>query len=315
MEFKVLVTAIGSFSAQAVVDSLKRNEVVKAIYGCDIFPAQWHHVSKEFDDVFLAPYVFNEKEYFDFINRIIKSKELDIIIPLTDIEVDFFNKYRSDFSNILVCIADDNFLGFARNKFKLTKFLEMNNFNFPKSYSIDFIKEANYPLIAKPKNGRSSEGVFYLNSIDDLNKDYDYSNYIFQQFIEGTICTIDVLRNKFSDEIAIISRKELLRTKNGAGMTVEMFYDEYLISEVIKISQLLDGHGVYNMEFIKRGNQYYLIDVNPRFSAGIGFTILTGYDIVKNMVNVFMEKPIDKVLGYKNMILQKHMVEVINEVL
>ena len=311
----VLITAIGSFSAQAVVDSLKKNSEIESLYGCDVFPAEWHHISKYFKDVFLAPYVSHEIEYFHFISKIIESKNIDIIVPLTDIEVDFFNKFRKDFLQILVCIADNDFLDFARNKLKLTNFLEKNNFNFPKSYSIDSIKEANYPIIAKPKNGRSSEGIFYMDSIDDLNLGKDFSNYIFQEFIKGTVCTVDVLRNKFSKEIVIIPRKELLRTKNGAGITVEMFYNGNLISEVINISQLLDGHGAYNMEFIQKGDQFYLIDINPRFSAGIGFTVLAGYDIVKNMLNVFRGYPLDKVSEYKNMILQKHMVEVINKAL
>lgn len=310
----VLVTAIGSFSASAVIGSLLKDERIDRVFGCDVFPKEWHYISNDFEEVFLAPYVSNEKMYHQFIKNLIVQHNIDLIIPLTDVEVDFFNKFRIDFDNVLVTIGNSEFISVARDKEKLTHFLKENRFNYPKSYSIENIEKANYPLIGKPKNGRSSEGVFILTSADDLSTNKDYSNYIFQEIIKGNVVTVDVLRNKETDDIRLIPRKELIRTKNGAGLTVELFFDENLNSLVQQICKALNSDGVFNMEFIQTERGYYLIDINPRFSAGIGFTCLMGYDIVYNTLNLFLQEKLDPIGEYKNMIAQKHMVDVVIKV-
>lgn len=315
MSMNVLVTAIGSFSASAVIGSLLKDERIDRVFGCDVFPKEWHYISNDFEEVFLAPYVSNEKMYHQFIKNLIVQHNIDLIIPLTDVEVDFFNKFRIDFDNVLVTIGNSEFISVARDKEKLTHFLKENRFNYPKSYSIENIEKANYPLIGKPKNGRSSEGVFILTSADDLSTNKDYSNYIFQEIIKGNVVTVDVLRNKETDDIRLIPRKELIRTKNGAGLTVELFFDENLNSLVQQICKTLNADGVFNMEFIQTEEEYYLIDINPRFSAGIGFTCLMGYDIVYNTLNLFLQQKLDLIEEYKNMIAQKHMVDVAIKIL
>lgn len=314
MEYNILVTAIGSFAAAEVIKSL-RNTGIRNVYGCDLYPKEWHHISNQFTEVTQSPRVSDESKYFDFIKDIINSKEINLIIPLTDIEVDFFNKNRQFFSDISVTIGGDYFISIARDKEKLDLFLKENKFPHIPTFSFSTLTASNFPVIAKPKNGRSSEGIIIIPNPQELSSNTDFSNYIFQEYMMGEICTIDILRNDATDEIELIPRKELIRTKNGAGMTVELFYDEKLIELASNISSKIKAHGAYNMEFIRTEDVDYLIDVNPRFSAGIGFTSLMGYDIVKNTISVFEGKTIDKVHSYCNMIAQKSMVEVINTVL
>ena len=62
-----------------------------------------------------------------------------------------------------------------------------------------------------------------------------------------------------------------------------------MISHLGKKLQIL---GAINAEFIFDGKQYYLMDVNPRFSAGIAFSRLAGYDIVKNHFLCFQNKTV-----------------------
>lgn len=313
MSINILVTAIGSFSASTVVESLGKDSRINKIYGCDIYPKEWHYVSKEFDEVVLSPRVSDEKNYLTFMLNLIDIYNINVIMPLTDIEVDFFKKHRGHFSNIIITIGSDVFLEIARNKSLLSDFVLKKGYKSIPSYDINNLDGAEYPLIVKPIDGRSSENIMFLNSIKDLIKSKDYSNYIFQNYINGDICTVDIVRNSASSEIVIVPRKELIRTKNGAGITVELFYDKNLIKISKQIAEDIDAHGAFNMEFILSDHEYYLMDINPRFSAGIGFTHLMGYDIVKNAINVFLNNPLEIVNDYKNLIVQKHMIEVINK--
>ncbi|MFV0201305.1 ATP-grasp domain-containing protein [Empedobacter falsenii] len=314
MKYNVLVTAIGSFSATTVINSLNEDSRINKVYGCDIYPKEWHYISKECVEVFKAPLVSQEKEYLQFIKKIVSIYNIDIIIPLTDIEVDFFNQYRDHFNDILVTIGSSEFLSLARDKYKLNNYLSSKDIKIPKTYGFNELNKELFPLIGKPKNGRSSEGIVYLQNYSDLSPYFNYGDYIFQEIINGEIITIDMVRDDRNNSIAIIPRKELIRTKNGAGTTVELLCDEHLVQLSSDISQNLNATGAYNIEFIATSHDFYLIDVNPRFSAGIGFTHTMGYNMVSNMINYYTNSPIEEVIEYKHMIVQKQMQEVINKI-
>ena len=312
----VLVTAIGSFSASAIIKSLRKDIRIKNIFGCDIYPKEWHNISKEFDEVFLAPKVIEEDKYFNFIIDICRKNNIKIIIPLTDIEVDFFNKHRNYFkhNNIILTIANPVFLEVARNKQKLNEYSKkIKGLNVIKTYSFkELNSNIHFPLIAKPINGRSSEGIFIVNSLNHVKNNTTLNNYIFQEIKEGKICTVDYVRSsKFKTEFCM-PRWEYIRTKNGAGITVEIFYSKSLENIVKQIGNDLDINGCVNIEFIYDGDKYYIIDINPRFSAGIAFSKLAGYDFVKSRINAFTGEDILPTIKYNNMIAEKVISEVIN---
>lgn len=315
MSKNILITAIGSFSVPTVINSLIKDKRFDKIYGCDIYPKDWHHISKKFDEVFLAPYVTEEEKYLQFIQNLVKEKQINIIIPSTDIEVDFFNKNRHLFDNVIITIGSSSFLEIARNKKIMSKFLNDNDLYVPKTYVYNELANALFPLIAKPQNGRSSEGVFLIDNIEELPFTKSFDNYIFQEFINGEIITVDMLNDGEKDIFIAVPRKELLRTSNGAGLTVEMFYDENLQLLAKLISNKIGATGAYNMEFILKDRNYYLIDINPRFSAGIGFTHKLNYNYVENTLNYYLGDIVNPEIIFKNMILQKEMHEVVNKII
>jgi len=314
MKYNFLITSIGSYSADCAINSLK-NSFDGKFYGCDIYPAEWHAVSKKFDAVYHAPLVSNVKKYYDFILNLCNNHDINIIIPLTDIEVDFFNYYRVDFEqkNIIVTISNEYSISFSRSKKKINQYVSQNDFDNIPTFLYEEIEKAKFPLIAKPIHGRSSEGIIRINKIENVDKNLDYSNYIFQEIIEGNICTVDYIRSSKSRRSFSLPRIELLRTANGAGMTIKTIRSNKLRELVEKIGTDLNFNGCINMEFIVSGNNFYLMDVNPRLSAGIGFSKLAGYDFVKNHVSAFIDDDIEKGTRYELLIAQKKMIEVVNK--
>jgi len=315
-KFNALVTAIGSFSALETITSLRKIREFEKIIGCDIYPCEWHNITKYFDNVLLAPKVKDEQKYLEFIIDLCEQFKIDIIIPLTDIEVDIFNKHRAIFynRNIIVTIGNPNFLSVARNKSNLNNYSEKIEgiSPIPSYLQHDLSEKSIYPLIAKPISGRSSEGIYILNSIADIKEESNKDTYIFQEIIDGRICTVDYVRSSKFDNDFCIPRWEHLRTKNGAGMTVEIFQSQSIERIASAIGRDLDINGCVNMEFIVNDNGIYLIDLNPRFSAGIGFSKLTGYNFIESHINCFIDKDILPRIEYKNFIAEKVMSEVIN---
>lgn len=306
----ILVTAIGSFSAEIVIDSLK---ILKSkIIGCDIYPKEWHYLVKKLDAFYQVPLASQEKEYIKKLIEICKLEKVDFIFPLTDVEVDIYNKNRGIFNDIGVeiCIQSIETLEVTRDKYKLfKKFLNSDIKVIPTYLYRDIPKLKVFPYIAKPKNGRSSEGVLKIKQKKDFQQIENTDNYIIQDYLEGNIIVVDYIRNSKTGQDFSVIRRELIRTKNGAGITVEVFENKEISKLSSYIGEKLNINGCICMEFIENNRDYYIMDINPRFSAGTAFTQKAGYNIVKNHLNCFLNKEIDLPIKISKQIMTKRYIE------
>ena len=310
------ITAIGSMSAEAVISSLRKNSSNKII-GFDIYPKEWIATSKLVDCFYQIP-SFKEKEYIETILEICSLSKVNFLIPLTDPEIDSLSINRQKFKNsgINLCFSHSKAITIARDKYKAFDFFKQINevLVIPTFDSIDEIDIAKYKtIIAKPRKGRSSEGIIKSSNIQHLRYSIDETKeYLFQPFIDGSYITVDTIRDDFSNH-ASVSRKELLRTTNGAGTVIEIFRDEKLENIVNKITDSLIIRGCINIELILFEDKYFLMDINPRFSAGVGFSTIAGYDFVANHIKCFQGIAIDKQIFCKHQILSKRYVDIINK--
>ena len=158
---KILLTAIGSFSSECAAKALQENghEVV----GCDIYPASWLPASRLFQKVYRAPLATDEDRYIQFLLDVCKKEGVGFLNPLTDLEIDVLNRHRTVFSDhhITLCIQSEECLAVARDKYRLSELFRSDSmvmvprFTSGKGLTTDFP----LPAIAKPVNGRSSEGL------------------------------------------------------------------------------------------------------------------------------------------------------------
>lgn len=310
---RVLVTAIGSMSAECAINKLKKfgNHVI----GCDIYPKEWHYEAALCDKFYQAPFATKNKQYIQFLLDVCKKNNLSYIIPLTDLEIDVINHHRAmlNENGIVLCMQSAKVLGIVRNKYKLHKFFENDN-DVPSIKTClltDLDDTITYPCIAKPYNGRSSEGVMRNASKDLLLTIANKGDYIVQEQIEGDVFTVDYCRSSMFGTECAVPRQELLRTKNGAGLTIRTLYDENLLKLVSHIGDRLNINGCVNMEFIKNAGKYYLIDINPRFSAGIAFSVMSGYDMINNHIRCFNGGEIDGQIGVAEQLMIKKYQEVV----
>jgi len=307
----ILITAIGSMSSESVISSLKKLDGIRLI-GCDIYEREWIYPSK-LVDVFYQISKADSSRFIDDLLTICVREDVQYIIPLTDLEVDALSVHKDTFEEkgITICISSRDVIKICRNKELFYNYLSgMENLRLLPTYTFDSLRDIKSEyMVAKPKTSRSSERLFI---IDDRQKiDFlieDKNEYIFQPYLNGRIVTVDIVRDSL-DNFFFIPREELLRTKNGAGISVRLFTDEKITKSVCDLVSRLRFLGCLNVEFLYDGLHYYLMDINPRFSAGIAFSQSTGYDFVHNHLKAFLGKQIDTGIDYKPLFLCKRYVE------
>ena len=294
----ILVTAIGSFSAQAVIDSL--HDMGCRVVGCDIYPKEWVANTQLVDVFYQAPLACDRDQYYEMIRRVVQDEHVDFIFPLTDLEVDALNTVRDSLGATL-CLASSETLSICRDKYRTYGFLRefVPDLVIPTERLADCDMHAlQYPVVCKPVDGRSSCGLFTASCESELRQHLDYidtNRYCVQPMINGTVVTVDIVRNDVTGATVCVPRKELLRTLNGAGTSVYVFRDEDLERMVRLIADKLRIKGCVNFEFIQCDNgRFYFLECNPRFSGGLSFTLDSGYDCVANHLRCFTGQDIDE---------------------
>lgn len=318
---RILVTAIGSFSGDIVIKNLKKAGYY--VVGCNIYPQEWTANALEIDSFYQAPAAIDKTQYMDFIYDVCKREKIDFLIPLTDVEVDILNANRNSLleRNVTLCISDEECIKLTRNKYRLYCFLrEYEGIRMiPTTLFTEMdMQHINFPVVVKPYDGRSSQGLKYINSIEELEffrNNNDVSKYILQPKIEGDIITIDIIREPLSNSKVAVCRKELLRTLNGAGTSVYVFCDEELEQKAMNIADYLGVKGTVNFEFIEdRNHQMYFMECNPRFSGGVAFSCMAGYNFVENHINCFKKQSIEQNISVKEMYIARKYEEYITRV-
>lgn len=303
-----VVTAIGSFSAKTVISSLHKNEY--RVVGCDIYPAEWIANSLEVDSFYQVPTSNDEQAYVDAIASICRREHIDCILPLTDPEIDVLIKYRELFAHegVQLLVSPRPVIERCRDKFSLYEFCRDIERDFEVISTKRVVGEMvespfRFPVICKPINGRSSQGVRRIQNhrewslfISELQGDY-----IVQPLIEGENITVDVVHQPRTAKTIAVPRKELLRTANGAGISVHLFLDEGFSRMCCDLACKLGIVGCVNFEFIRdESGRFWLLECNPRFSGGVSFSHEAGYDMVTNHLRCFRgDDDIDDACGVR----------------
>lgn len=297
----ILVTAIGTAAATAIVtqlNKLKKEEHIH-IVGADIYHEYEVGTAKFVDEFYQFPSVVADLDkYYNFLIKFCREHKIHFIYGTIDEEVVLMCRYRDELekAGVILCHANSEAVFLVHDKARFNEWIAVE---FPELFirtyeKITSVSRNDLPVFIKPRKGRASIGCRKVCDFHELNNLKNYletDEIVIQEYIEGEIIVVDVVRNKKYSMFKAIQRLELLRNSNGCGVAVEIVYDKNLEKICYEIAEKLDLNGVVNIEFFKLGNSFKIIEINPRFSAGTMYTCMAGYDIVKNSFNIARELP------------------------
>ena len=224
------------------------------------------------------------------------------IVPLTDVEIDFFQENRTVFEEkgVQLYLSPAETITLCRDKMRLCRFVEQNCpavKPIPTKAAADYQQtEPAFPVICKIVDGRSSQGLYRIRDAIDweyFRKREKMDRYLVQPMIEGSIIAVDCRRDR-EDHVVTIPRTELLRTLNGAGTSVCVFYDAALEAQCEALARALGTLGCVCFEFIRDAEgSYHFLECNARFGGGSVFSEIAGYDVMTNHLRAFHGEAIE----------------------
>ncbi len=299
-KYNILVTGIGAIIGYGIVRSLRQCRYDVNIVGMDVYPDA---VGQRWCDTFVQAVWASEPGYCDFVSHVIDQYGIDLVFPGLEPEILKLcagrEHFRGDFSKII--LNNRELIEISSDKWLLHEYLHRHSVRAIRSFvtgDYDFIaRELKLPFLLKPRRSSASKGIMTIES----QEDFDYwknklgDNFMVQEIVgddehEYTVGVFGLADGTYSQSIAF-SRKLSREGSTAKAKTVRI---EALDEEVRQLTALFKPVGPTNFQFRRHGQDYLLLEVNPRFSSSLSLRTAFGFNEPEMCIDYFGEKVVPR---------------------
>lgn len=294
-KINILLLGVGGNVTQGILAVLnKKREQYNVIGAC---------ISEESiglymcDKSYISP-LASEATFIKWLIDICNKEKIDIIF--TGVEEIIFKiieneEFIKNSTKAIFIGSSLEKLKIGNDKLKTCEWLKENNLNYPyfadgnKNSEIqELIKKVGFPLIAKPKNGKGSQGINILNSYDQLTNIEELDKYVIQEYLgsDNEEYTVGCYSNKEGKTQDIIIMKRKL--KYGTTFMAEIVQNELVYQEARKICDLFQPKGPLNIQMRVHNNKAICFELNVRFSGTTPFRAEWGYNDVEAIIQEYI---------------------------
>ena len=296
-KLNILVTSCGGDIGQSIGKILK--SLGHVTFGQDISKKT---PSKFIYDKFHVGLKVTNKEYLKSIKRTIKTNNIHIVIPASEIELVFYSNLSKKAAltfGAKLLIPSHSIIETAIDKKNTCDFLKQNNLPYPKVYDLKN-KLIKYPCIAKTRKGSGSKNVFIIENENEISfYKKKYNNLIFQELLDGekgeyTCCCFMGSKGLFR---SIILKRDL--AIGGYSKYGEVIEDSSITDLLLNLSKLLNLRGSINIQMRIHKGLPTIFEINPRFSSTVLFRHLFGFKDLQWSIEDLMEMKTSKYIKPK----------------
>jgi carbamoyl-phosphate synthase large subunit len=277
--YKILVTGCGDDVAQSIGKILRNHPIAERVIGCDIHNEHAGHFI--FHQSFLVERASSPR-YGESIRALVAEQEIDIIIPCTEVEIDYFVRGGFQSFDRGVVVRPNSFaVEIGLDKYRTIKFLEENQLPFPVTVLLEEIQEPLLPCVIKARRGSGSKAVYTVKDIDTFNLVRRIlTNGICQEYLESSEeeYTCSVFRSRAGGIRTICFRRKL--AAGGYTNYGVVAKNKAIDSLLVRLADLLRLEGSINVQLRLKDEIPMIFEINARFSSTVLFRHLFGYSDV-----------------------------------
>ena len=271
---RILITSIGTATSVNLVRYF--HKLQDYVVGVDINPLGYTAGSllvDKFEQIVLA----TNESYISDLQNIVRKEEIDLLIPVNDIEVYEIAK-NIDKISCRTIIPDICTIERGRDKYICSKM--MMNYGIPVPTVLE--NDSDEKRIVRERIGVGSRGITIVER-NEKTPFYKKEDAFLQKYVDGEEYTVDVLCDGEGCPLYIVPRQRI-EVKSGVATKVCVTQDNKLIDYVKRILEKVKLPGFSNIQFIKDANgMYWFIEINCRF-AGCGAATLA---VANNYLSIF----------------------------
>ena len=250
-----------------------------------------------------------KKAFLERIKYIHEKEMLHAIIPNADAELPSFIMIQEELSKIgiKVFLPTEEQLK-RRSKINLSRLsseLKLKPLKTKIISDLNFInlKGLIFPLLVKGDLYEAYIAYSYgemLHWAGRIIKKWGYP-VLLQEYIEGEEYNAAALGDGTGKTLSVVCMKKLIVTEKGKGWAGISIKHPELMELVTNIVRTLNWRGALEVEVIysKKHNQFYLIDLNPRFPAWIYLATASGINLPFMYLQLVLGNTVRENFNYK----------------
>lgn len=296
MQLKFLITGCHGDLAFSIASIIRKNFNNAILIGTDIEKNGAGNLI--FDKIYNIPKV-NSYKYLGIISKI--SKSMDLIIPSTDKEINFFSKNKKKFKNKIL-INNEKIIDLFSSKLKTQKYLKKNFKDFSLKFSMTLVdyynsKKIVTPFFLKKKSGSGNVNYKIINNKTDIRnlRFYKKNDWVIEELLDqkSDEYTCAIIKLKKIKKILIFKRK---LHKLGHTMFAEIYQNLEMEKKLLDIADKLNLNGSINIQFKIHNSQIKIFDINPRLSSTVKMRDMIGFQDclwwIKDKLNIKNNLPV-----------------------
>ena len=324
MPLHILFTCAGrrNYLINYFRDALKGRGKVFAMDMSDTAPAM-----VDADVAITVPSVY-DINYIPSLIEIIQIHKINAIISLNDLELPILSRHLKylQSTGVKVLVSSESVIDIAFDKIKTFNFIKSIGLKTPLTFTS--LKEANdalktnkitYPVVVKPRWGSASIGIDFPETYEELNLSFklqhiklkksilnivsqqDANNAILiQENMNGQEYGLDIVNDFEGNYFGTFVRKKINMRSGETDKAISVIDDRFnKIGEII--SSNLKHIGILDCDIFVSNNEFYILELNPRFGGGYPFSHEAGINIAAIYIDwLFSEKDIKQHNKYKS---------------
>ena len=148
----------------------------------------------------------------------------------------------------------------------------------PRVYEDPTAEDIHFPVVFKRALGQGGDSVYFprdRRALDSLLA--TAGKCLVQDFIPGENVSVDALR--WDGFFYAAAYRVLEPSGKGISRLRESIEAPSLVSQVRRLLDSIDYHGVCGVDFRVNDSGSYFLECNPRFSGGVASAVASGFDI------------------------------------
>lgn len=253
----------------------------------------------------------DENEIVDELLRIVKDKDISVIIPFGDSSAEILSKHKGRFKEyVKFTIPGYDIFMSAYDKNQLMTLCRERN--YPHPITIDLsnhpkeieLNDFPYPALIKPNITTGGRGMTLVKSYEEFkckigNIESKYGSCHLQQFIPegGRQIKVQLFVDKKNNRTigTVIWKQRYYPEKGGSSCCNVTVAAPELIDMCSSVLRDLSWEGFADFDLIEdpRDKQLKIMEINPRFPACLKSAVESGIDYANILVDYSLGQPLD----------------------
>lgn len=289
----VLILGLGGNVSQGILKALRMSSLSTRTVGACVSPMSAGLFAT--DKAYLSP-LAADPAFPDWLVETCRKERIDAVLSGSEAVLDVLAPRREELERAIdavVLVSSPEAVEIGGDKLRTCAWLEAAGLNFPRyadpsdPAALERLgAEAGYPLIAKPRHGKSSAGILMLRSPADLGCVPSEAAYVVEELLTGDEFTAGC----FSDGVGEVRGSVVMRRSLAAGTTVEAELGDFPKprAEALRITERLRPLGPCNVQLREHQGRAVCFEVNVRFSGTTPIRAHYGFNEVEAALRHFV---------------------------